>query len=129
MMQASAYGRLGGDPRRIETRTEKTMAVGSLAVDVHDGRGEADAAPLWLGIVAFGRVADDLLRHVKGDLLSVSGRLQRNVWTDRKTGEVREQLQVVADALVSARTVRPGGGRKRQAAAPTEDRGDPWAGT
>lgn len=113
MMQASAYGRLGGDPREIATRTDTRMATASMAVDVSGVRtaGE-DAPPLWLGIVAFGRVAETLLRHDKGDLVSVSGRVQRNRYV-AKDGAEREQLQIVADTILSARTVRPSGGRKR----------------
>jgi single-strand DNA-binding protein len=107
-MQACAYGRIGQEPRSIETKSGKAMAVASIAVAVD----EHDAPPLWLGIVAFGRVAEDLLRHQKGDLISVSGRVQRNTWTT-PSGEKREQLQVVTDSVISSRTVRPGGARRR----------------
>lgn len=73
------------------------------------------------GIVAFGKLADLRLRHTKGDLVSASGRVQVRRWTDTD-GTGREQLQLVADALVSARTVRPGGGRKRaEDGAPLDD--------
>jgi single-strand DNA-binding protein len=111
-MQIAAYGRLGQDPRAIETTTGNTMAVGSVAVDMSNARDE-DAPPLWLGIVAFGKQAEALLRHSKGDLVSVSGRAQMNRYTTRD-GEEREQLQVVSDSLMSARIVRPAGGRRRQ---------------
>ena len=40
-------------------------------------RGADDAeATLWLGVVAFGRVAENLARHRSGEQVSVSGRLQ-----------------------------------------------------
>jgi len=120
MMQASAYGRLGQDPKGIATKTGTAMCVASIAVDV--AREDADAPPLWLGIVAFGRVAEALAKHNKGDLLSVSGRVQVNRWTGND-GTRHEQLQIVADALVSARTVRPGGRRK---ASRTEDAPAPF---
>lgn len=110
MMQTAAYGRLGQDPRSIETRTGKPMVVVSLAVAVDQ---DQDAPPLWLGIVAFGRQADDLMRHTKGDLVSVSGRVQRKRYTGRD-GTEREQLQVVADAVVSAKTTRSAGGQRRE---------------
>ena len=45
----------------------------------------------------------ELLRHAKGDPLSVTGRLQANTWTSRE-GEERRQLQIVADAIVRAAT-------------------------
>ncbi len=105
--QLAAYGRLGGDPRSIDTKSGKAMAVASLAVDVGDSSDAGDAAPEWLGVVAFGGQAEKLLQHGKGETLSVSGRLQRRTYTDRH-GEQRTQLQVVADNLVSARTARPG---------------------
>ncbi len=98
------YGRLGRDPHAIETRTGKPMAAANIAVEIgRSGEGE----PLWLGILAFGHVAEDLLRHRKGDLLSAFGRVQRHTWTTND-GEAREQLQIIAESVISARTVRPG---------------------
>lgn len=113
----SCYGRLGGDPRSIPTKTGNAMAVATLAVDISE---DAEGPPQWFGIVCFGTVADTLLRHSKGDLVSVSGRLQRRTFTGRD-GEEREQLQCIADTIVSARSVRPGGGRKRAAAKPRDE--------
>lgn len=112
----AAYGRLGADPRAVETRSGKAMTMATLAVDL----GEADGPPLWLGIVAFGRLADELQRHRKGDMVSASGRLQVRHWTDT-AGTAREQWQVVADALVSARTVRPGRKARTGDGAPFND--------
>ena len=105
----SLYGRLGQDPRTVATKTGTPMATASLAVSLSD-----DDSATWFGVVAFSRQADELTRHSKGDLVSVSGRLQVNRWTTQ-TGEAREQLQVVADTVLSARTVRPRGGRKASA--------------
>jgi single-strand DNA-binding protein len=73
----------------------------------------------WVGVVAFGRCAEDLLRHDKGELVSVSGRVQVNRWAG-SDGEEREQLQVVADSIVSARTVRPAG-RSKATQVPNEE--------
>ncbi|MEY9831020.1 single-stranded DNA-binding protein [Sinorhizobium fredii] len=64
MMHGCIYGRLGGDPVERRTRDDNVWATGSLAVNIDQ---EQDAPPLWIGIVAFGRLADDLLRHRKGD--------------------------------------------------------------
>lgn len=108
MMQVAVYGRLGVDPRDIETRTGNQMATATMAVDMANARDE-DAPPMWLGLIAFGRQAEALLRQKKGDLVSVAGRAQVSRWTDRSTGEEREQLQIVIDSLISARAVRPGG--------------------
>lgn len=106
----AAHGRLGGDPVQRQSASGTTWATASLAVSLGDDEG----ATQWFGLVAFGKVADLLTRHAKGDLLSVSGRLQLRTFDDRD-GQSRQQLQVIADSIVSARTVRPGGGRKRGA--------------
>jgi single-strand DNA-binding protein len=109
MMTAAAYGRLGQDPRSITTQSGKPMAAASMAVAV----AEQDAPPLWVSILAFGKVAEDLLRLQKGDMVSVSGRVQRSNWTGND-GVKHEQLQIVADSLVASRLVRPRGGGSRQ---------------
>ncbi|MDU2782424.1 MAG: single-stranded DNA-binding protein, partial [Enterobacter sp.] len=62
----------------------------------------------WLGVVAFGKQADALAGHVKGDLVSVAGAMQVNQWTGQDGG-TQQGYQVVADSVISARTVRPGG--------------------
>ncbi len=106
--QLAAWGRLGSDPRPVETKSGRPMTVGSLAVEVSD-----DGDPEWLGVVAFAETAETLARHTKGDCVSVSGRLQRRTYTTRN-GEERQQLQVVADTLVSARSVSPAGKRQQE---------------
>jgi len=100
----SVWGRLGQDPKAIDTSSGKPMTVASLAVAI--GSSEKEET-LWLGVVAFGGLAEILAKHAKGDTLSVSGRLQRRTWTDRDGAE-RQDLRVIADAVVSARAARPG---------------------
>lgn len=70
------------------------------------------AGTLWLDVVAFGYAAECLARHAKGEPVSVSGRMELSRWTARN-GEERERWRVIADAVVSARSVRPKGGRRR----------------
>ena len=67
--QIAAYGRLGRDPRQHETKSGKPMASASLAVTVEARERGADDAEgtLWLTVLAFGRVADELARHSAGD--------------------------------------------------------------
>lgn len=114
-MQIAAYGRLGQDPRSIDTASGKPMAVSSIAVTLSDRRGQERTE--WLGLVAFGRLAQLLLEHAKGDSVSVAGRVQINSYT-AGTGETREELQVVADSLLSAHSARPG----KSEASPADDR-------
>ena len=104
MMTSSIYGRLGRDVREIQTKSGKPMAVVGVAVDV----GKPDAQEtLWLDLVGFGGMAEKLLQHQKSDMVSASGRVSVNKWTDNQ-GNERETWQLIIDTLVSARTVRPG---------------------
>lgn len=109
--QIAAYGRLGADPVQRASQAGKPWATASLAVQIAEGD---DAAPHWFQLVAFGRMAELLARHAKGDLVSVAGRLQLNRWQDRD-GASHERLQIVADTLISARSARPRGGKRREA--------------
>lgn len=108
--QISAYGRLGADPVQRQSQADKPWATASIAVQLAEGD---DTPPQWFQLVTFGRTAETLARHTKGDLLSVSGRLQLSRWQDHD-GKDQERLQIVADTVLSARSVRPGG-RKREA--------------
>ena len=48
-------------------------------------------------------------------MVSASGRLKINRYTNRD-GEAKEELNILADGLVSARTIRPGGAQNRKPA-------------
>lgn len=100
----ACYGRLGDAPRQLAAASGKLFATASLAVEVEEWGGADRPAPLWIAVVAFGRLAEELLGHGKGDPVAVIGRLQRRRWTG-PDGAERERLQVVCDALVSARSV------------------------
>ena len=113
MMQISAYGRLGKDPKAIETQSGKAMTTASLAVRLDlRADGETLDGTQWLQLVAFGKQAEALARHRQGDLISVYGHCQLSRYETRE-GETRESLAVIVDALLSARSTRPGGNRRR----------------
>ncbi len=114
MIRASIYGRLGADPVERETRNGKAMVTVSLAVSA--GRPDADEETVWFSLAAFGRAAETLARHAKGDLLAAMGPLHRTRFTGRD-GQERQGWSLTVESVVSARTVRPGGGRKRAEAA------------
>ncbi len=123
MIRASIYGRLGGDPVERETRNGNAMATASLAVNVARANDNEDTA--WFSLAAFGKTGEALLRHHKGDLLAAMGTLTRRKYTDRN-GVDREDWALTCEQIVSARTVRPGGARKREKS--TDDQrpaGDP----
>lgn len=110
MMLVSAYGRLGQDPRSIETKNGKPMCVSSMAVDLNDRNGESHTQ--WLNVVAFGRNADLLGRQKKGDFASISGRCQINRWINGD-GQAQVQLSVIVDSIISSRSVRPASNSRR----------------
>lgn len=106
--QISAYGRLVADPNTRTTGKGTNMAMARLAVSLPCNAAEDGQATFWLGVLAFGKQADALARHVKGDLVSVVGNMQLNQWTGQDGG-TQQGYQVIADSVLSARTVRPGG--------------------
>ena len=109
MLFIAAHCRLGKDPVSRETRNGKQMATSSAAVDVTQGENEQQT--LWFGLVAFGKMADTLMRHKQGDLLSIQGKVTQSVWKG-KDGQERSQLSVNVESIISARVARPGGRKK-----------------
>jgi len=119
MIQASLSGRLGKDPRTIETKTGTPMVSAPVVVDVSSYRGEAS---VWVSVTAFGKGAEILNTHAKGDTIAASGKLEMSHWT-QADGVERDSWTLIADHIHSARTARQGGrsggkGRRSQADAP-----------
>lgn len=110
MITASIYGRLGADPVERTTRNGNAMTTANLAVNA--ARAGEDEQTVWFSIAAFARAGEALARHAKGDLLAAMGPLHRTRFTGRD-GVEREGWSLTADVIVSARTVRPGGGKRR----------------
>ncbi|HAX5210548.1 TPA: single-stranded DNA-binding protein, partial [Escherichia coli] len=95
--QIAAYGRLVADPQLKTTSKGTQMAM----------------ATMWLSVLAFGRQADALAKHHKGELVSVAGNMQVSQWTGQN-GETLQGWQVIADSVISARTARPTGKKGQQ---------------
>ncbi len=106
--QISAYGRLVADPETRTTGKGTSMAMARLAVSLPCNAAADGQATFWLGVIAFGKQEDALAKHQKGDLVSVAGNMQLNQWTGQD-GAAQQGYQVIADSVLSARTVRPGG--------------------
>lgn len=106
--QISAYGRLVADPQTRIASNGNTIAMARMAVPLPCNAADNGEATFWLGIVAFGKQAEVLARHQKGDLVSISGNMQLNQWS-AQDGVKKEQSQVIADSVISARTARPRG--------------------
>ncbi|MGH7315686.1 MAG: single-stranded DNA-binding protein [Candidatus Rokuibacteriota bacterium] len=102
MTTIQIYGRLGRAPAQRTTATGKAMVTASMVVDL----GRDGEMPEWFSLMAFGTAGESLARHVKGDMISVSGRLTKSAWTG-KDGAERSGFSVLVDSIASARTVRP----------------------
>lgn len=111
--QISAYGRLVADPETRTTGKGTSMAMARLAVSLPCNAAADGQATFWLGVIAFGKQADALAKHQKGDLVSVAGNMQINQWTGQDGG-TQQGYQVLADSVISARTARPGGRQGQQ---------------
>lgn len=109
-MHSTIYGRLAFDPRQTTTRTGKDMSSCRVAVDV-TGRDESDQQTLWVDVLAFGQHAEQLAKLAKGDMISAMGRCTRGTY-QAKDGTERESWTLLADAIVTARSGRPGGRAK-----------------
>ena len=126
MTQLACYGRLGKDPVRRTTKSGELMVTASLALDVDRLTDDRQPVPWWLNLVAFGAQAESLVRHERGEMISVTGSLERSYWTNQ-TGEVRESWGMVVESLVSARTVRPGHrNARKEEVAPKRKQEDLW---
>jgi single-strand DNA-binding protein len=108
MIQSSIYGRMGKDPKPGTTKTGTAMCTASIAIDV--GR-EPGTETLWVSVMCFGPLAEALGQHQAGDMVAAIGKLTRSRYTGQD-GQERESWSLLADALHSSRTVRPG--RRRQ---------------
>ena len=110
MFNAAIYGCCGTDPQERQTRNGQPMATVSLAVNVAKYGGGEDTE--WISLLAFGKQADVLLRHYKGDLVSAMGSVTRNRYTTHD-GQERVNWQLTCKAMISGRTTRPGAGKRR----------------
>lgn len=79
--QIAAYGRLVDDPQVKQTSKGTSMTLARMAVSLPCSQAQDGQATLWLSVLAFGKQADALARHEKGDLISVAGNMQISQWT------------------------------------------------
>ncbi|WP_096952253.1 single-stranded DNA-binding protein, partial [Escherichia coli] len=110
--QIAAYGRLVDDPQVKQTSKGTPMTLARMAVPLPCSQADDGTATLWLSVMAFGKQADFLAKHQKGDVASISGVMQISQWTGQN-GETRQGYQVIADSVISARAARPGGNRRK----------------
>lgn len=88
-------GTLAQVPVSRTTAKGGTMATSSVATQASN-----DGKPVYIGVMAFGDLADELSQLVKGDAVSVRGRMELSRWTTPE-GEQRDRWQVIADSLLA----------------------------
>ncbi len=84
-------GRLGAKPVVRQTCNANEMATASIGVTL-PARVEEQQTQ-WFQLIAFGRTAEALGKHTKGDAVCLMGELQLNVWTTKEGVERRHWVR------------------------------------
>lgn len=95
-------GNLTRDPELKYLPSGKAVARIGLAVNRKwtSESGEKKEEVTFVDVDAFGRTAENVGQYMrKGSALMVEGRLRLDQWDDKKTGEKRSKLGVVADSV------------------------------
>ena len=102
MNNLSLSGRVGVKPviHGQESGGEK-VATFSLAVAMFwTKNGQKQDKTNWIPIVAFGRNAEIVEKHVtSGKLVGITGSLNQKTWVDASTGETKSSLEVIAEKI------------------------------
>lgn len=112
-------GNCGLDPDIRYTASGKPVAKLSLAINENykDNQGNWQERTHWISVVAWQRLAEVVGEYVQqGTKLYVHGRLNTESWEDRRSGEKRYRMSVVAEKLIvlSNGRQRAGNGRDSQ---------------
>lgn len=104
-------GRLGKDPELRHTQSGVAVATFSLAVDRDfKDKTTGQRATDWITCVAWRDKAEFVGKYFKkGNMASVSGRLQMRNWTD-KDGNKRTSAEVLVDSVYFGEAKRDDGG-------------------
>jgi single-strand DNA-binding protein len=120
----AATGRLTRDPQVRYAQSGTAICDFGLAVGrKYNGKEEVT----WLDVVAFGRLAEVLGEYgAKGRQVAIRGWLQTDEWEDKKSGQKRSKLKVVAEGvtLLGAKDVHPPE-RSQDPVPPQESYSDP----
>ena len=94
MIRVLLTGKLHDAPQERESANGNTYAVAKVKADDKNGNW------IWASVIAFGVEAERLLLLDAGDAVSISGRAELSVWTD-KEGNSRPNLSVLADEVAT----------------------------
>lgn len=115
-MQSSIYGRMTQEPREIQTKIGTTMTALNIAVDVTPNN-QADRETVFFNVTGFGRVAEAMLKQRKGENIAAMGKVTLSHWTN-KEGEIKDNWNLTADSIISAKTSNPNQGNGKQSNQP-----------
>src|SRR5205085_9883636 len=92
-------GNAGRAPEIRTTNDGMTVASFSLAVSTWSREAEGKGEPIWLRIVAFGKLAETVEKFVKkGSQVLVAGRLSLREYTT-KDGKERTSVEIIAQSI------------------------------
>jgi len=134
--QVTLRGRLTRDPEMRFTANGKPLAQFSVVTsrrfkNERSGEWEDRDTTFW-DCVAFGQLAENVTESlVKGAAVIVSGNAAQEEWEDKKTGQKRRSMKVIADDVAaslrsaSAKVSRAERNADRQQQG--QSGGDPWS--
>jgi single-stranded DNA-binding protein len=96
MIRCLVSGTLHDAPQSRTSQNGNAFAVCKVKADDKAG------AWVWVSAIAFGDAAERLLQLKAGDSVSLSGRAEMSVWTD-KDGNAHPSLSLVADEVAALR--------------------------
>lgn len=91
-------GRLGADPERRQSPTDRAIVTFSMATTRKwkNDAGDLEEETQWHNVVAYGQLGELVLEYLeKGSAALVDGRLQTRTWT-ADDGTERRTTQIVA---------------------------------
>jgi single-strand DNA-binding protein len=101
--QVALIGRLGKDPKIVQTSGGNKFAMFQIACDTsYYDKASAQWKKMtdWVPCKAWGGRATVAEKHLfKGSLVAVDGRFTTNSWTDRTTQQKRYSSEVTVDQL------------------------------
>jgi single-strand DNA-binding protein len=117
---------IGNITRDVETRyTPQGTAIVDVGLAINrswkNDQGQKQEETTFVDVTLWARMAEIAAQYChKGDPLFVSGRLHRDTWDDKQTGQKRSKLKVIGESiqLLGARQQAPAAPPAR-AAAPT----------
>jgi single-strand DNA-binding protein len=106
-------GNLARDPELRYTPNGKAACSLSVAVNVREKIGGEwkDGAPIFYDVTAWGNLAENICESLqRGHPVLVVGKVRRETWKDKATGEDRFRDRVTADTVavpLDSRTAKP----------------------